>query len=195
MVAAQYEKSGRERILEAARALFDSHGFHQTSVAELATVAQVSVGQIYRLFKSKEDVIEAIVHDDADHWCRDMAGIRTRLDAGDLTVDQTFEQLFLHTIDEKEEALAFDILAESFRNPAVGDMVGAMCQRFRSFIRYFARAANDRLSGEALDAAEEVILACLFGLGHRSVSRPTLSADRATKRSAQMIVTALRGMQ
>ena len=71
MVAAQQkqtvpERSGKERILEAARTLFDSHGFHQSSMAELAVAAQVSVGQIYRLFKGKEDIIAAIVQADYD---------------------------------------------------------------------------------------------------------------------------------
>ncbi|WP_261934770.1 TetR/AcrR family transcriptional regulator [Sphingomonas bisphenolicum] len=195
MVAVQQEKNGRVRILAAARTLFDSHGFHQTAMAELAVAAQVSVGQIYRLFKSKEDIIEALVHDDADQWCGEMAEIQMRMDAGELTIVETFEQLLLHTIDEKDEALSFDILAESFRNAAVADTIGTMCQRFRTYIRYFACAANDKLSGEALDAAEEMILACLFGLGHRSLSRPRLSASSAARLTAEMIVTALGGVR
>ncbi|KQM97052.1 transcriptional regulator [Sphingobium sp. Leaf26] len=195
MVAVQQERNGQARILTAARTLFNSHGFHQTSMAELATAAQVSVGQIYRLFKSKEDIIEALVHDDADQWCNQMDALQVRLDAAELTVEQTFEQLLLETIDEKDEALSFDILAESFRNSEVADTIGAMCQRFRVYIRYFACAANDTLSGEALDAAEDMLLACLFGLGHRSISRPRLSAPVAAGRTAQMIVAALRGVQ
>lgn len=195
MVAVQQEKNGRVRILAAARTLFESHGFHQTAMAELAVVAQVSVGQIYRLFKSKEDIIEALVHDDADKWCAQMAVLQARLDSGELTIEQTFEQLMLQIIDEKDEALAFDIMAESFRNSAVADTIGAMCQRFRIFIRYFACAANQNLSGDALDAAEEMLLACLFGLGHRNISRPRLSATIAARRTAQMIVIALRGVQ
>lgn len=191
----QREKNGRTRILSTARTLFDSRGFHQTAMAELAAAAQVSVGQIYRLFKSKEDIIEALVHDDADKWCAQMAALQARLDCGELTAEQTFEQLLLQTIDEKEEALSFDILAECFRNGEVADTIGAMCQRFRIFIRYFACATNRSLSGETLDAAEEMILACLFGLGHRSLSRPRLSAAVAAERTARMIVTALRGVQ
>lgn len=198
MVAVQHgksvvniEKSGKARILTAARDLFDSHGFHQTSMAELAAAAQVSVGQIYRLFKGKEDIIEALVHADADEWCDDMAILRERLHAGLLSIEQTFEQLLLHTIDEKNEALSFDILAESFRNPAVGDTIANMCMRFRTYIRDFACAANPDLSGEALEGAEEVVLACMFGLGHRSLSRPQLSAAATATLSARMIIAAL----
>lgn len=201
MVAVQHgksvvniEKSGKARILTAARDLFDSHGFHQTSMAELAAAAQVSVGQIYRLFKGKEDIIEALVHADADEWCDDMAILRERLHAGLLSIEQTFEQLLLHTIDEKNEALSFDILAESFRNPTVGDTIANMCMRFRTYIRDFACAANPDLSGEALEGAEEVVLACMFGLGHRSLSRPQLSAAATATLSARMIIAALRAI-
>ncbi|PZU67142.1 MAG: TetR family transcriptional regulator [Sphingobium sp.] len=179
MVAAQHEKSSRDRVLAAARDLFNSHGFHQTSMAELASAAQVSVGQIYRLFKGKEDIIEAIVHADADQWAEDVDILRKRLDSGELSIDDTFEQLMLHVIDEKDEALSFDILAESFRNPTVGEMIGTMCGRFR----------------EALDGAEEMILACMFGLGHRSLSRPNLSPEASARRAAQMIVAGLKAVR
>jgi TetR/AcrR family transcriptional repressor of uid operon len=195
MVAMQQEKNGRTSILVAARTLFERHGFHQTPMAELASFAKVSVGQIYRLFKSKEDIIEALVLADADQWCAQIAAVQAQMDAGALTVEQSFEQILLHTIDEKDEALAFDILAESFRNPAVADTIAGLCERVRAFIRYFACAANDQLSGETLDAAEEMILACMFGLGHRSLSRPKLSAATTAHRSAQMIVAALKGMR
>lgn len=195
MVAAQHEKSSRDRILAAARDLFNSHGFHQTSMAELASAAQVSVGQIYRLFKGKEDIIEAIVHTDADQWAEDVDILRKRLDSGELSIDATFEQLMLQVIDEKDEALSFDILAESFRNQTVGEMIGTMCGRFRNDIRDFACAANAELSGEALDGAEEMILACMFGLGHRSLSRPNLSAEASARRAAQMIVAGLKAVR
>lgn len=194
LVASHNEKDGRQRILSAARALFGSNGFHQTPMIDLAGAADVSVGQIYRLFKSKEEIIAALVRDHADQWCNDMAELRQRLEAGELGAEQIFEEVLLYSIKEEEEedGLAFDILAEAFRNPAVGETIGDMCARFREYIRYFACAANDRLTGEALDAAEELVLACLFGLGHRSLSRPRLDTAQTARRSARMIVEALR---
>src|SRR3546814_5740230 len=53
----------RQRILKAARELFDAKGFHATTTAELATEAAVSIGQIYRLFDNKDDVIIALVEE------------------------------------------------------------------------------------------------------------------------------------
>ena len=120
MVAVQHEKDGRARIMDAARTLFSSNGFHHTSMAQLATAAQVSVGQIYRLFKGKEDVIEALVQADADAWTVKMIALRTRLDASELTIEQTFEQMLLHTTEEKDEAQVFSLkgLAPSKRASA-----------------------------------------------------------------------------
>ena len=195
MVAVQHEADGRARILAAARALFSANGFHQTSMAQLASASQVSVGQIYRLFKGKEDIIEALVQADSNAWTTEMIALRTRLDAGELSIEQTFAQMLLHTANEKDEALSFDIMAEAFRNEAVGRTIGELCAGFRTFLRDFACVANPDLSGEALDAAEELLLACMFGLGHRSLSRPKLSAECAAERAAQMIVAGLKAVR
>ena len=104
VVAPQHEKNGRTAVLAAARDLFDSHGFHQTSMAELAASAHVSVGQMYRLFKGKEDIIEALVIDNADQWCAEMNALRRQLDGGELSIDQTFEALLRHTVDSKDRS-------------------------------------------------------------------------------------------
>lgn len=195
MSAVQHEVDGRARILTAARSLFSSKGFHQTSMAQLASAAQVSVGQIYRLFKGKEDVIEALVRVDSEAWTAQMTILRSRLDAKELSVEQAFEAMLLHSTDEKDEALSFEILAEAFRNEAVGGMIGQLCLGFRVVLRDFACVANPDLTGEALDAAEELLLACMFGLGHRTLSRPKLPAVIAAKRAAQMIVSGLKAIR
>lgn len=195
MVASQHEQSGRDRILNTARTLFAAHGFHQTSMAELAAAAQVSVGQIYRLFKGKEDIIDAIVVNDTHDREAMILGLQQQLDSGKIDIEQTFEQLLLEMMDDPhEEALSFDILAEGFRNARVGGTIADMCVQLRRSLGQFACVANPGLSGEALKSAEEIILACMFGLGHRSLSAPDLSVERTAKRAAQMIVAALRAM-
>src|SRR3546814_18444222 len=50
----------RQRILKAARELFDAKGFHATTTAELANKAAVSTGQITRLFATTADVLMRI---------------------------------------------------------------------------------------------------------------------------------------
>src|SRR3546814_13308400 len=65
----------RQRILKAARELFDAKGFHATTTAEPATEAAVSIGQIYRLFDNKDDVIIALVAETTKARIAEMNGI------------------------------------------------------------------------------------------------------------------------
>ncbi|WP_150291780.1 TetR/AcrR family transcriptional regulator [Sphingobium estronivorans] len=194
MVAVQHERSGRERILDAARDLFAAHGFHQTAMSELAAAAQVSVGQIYRLFKGKEDIIDAIAAADTGKREALIRSLQKRLEDGEIDAERTFELLLLEVTDNPHEALSFDILAESFRNPRVGNSIGDMCVQARKSLGDIVRTVNPNLSGEMLRGAEEVILACIFGLGHRSLSGPELSAERTAQQAAHMFVAALRAM-
>lgn len=194
MVAAQHEIGARERILAAARELFNRHGFHQTAMAELAGAAQVSVGQIYRLFKGKEDIIEMIVRDNFRESERMMTTLCDRLHAKEITIEQALEILFIEVLNHKTEPLSFDILAEGFRNEGVGKTVSSTCLDYRRRLRDFACLANPRLSGEALDGAEEVILACMFGLAHRTLSNPSLDARKTAQLTARILVVGLQGI-
>lgn len=51
----------RARILHAARALVAEHGFRETQVALVASVADVAVGTVYRHFPSKAELFAEIV--------------------------------------------------------------------------------------------------------------------------------------
>lgn len=194
MVASQHEIGTRERVLNTARELFNRHGFHQTAMAELAAAAQVSVGQIYRLFKGKEDIIEVIVQENSLEGEKVIAQLYDCLRSGEITIEKAFELLFVQVLHHETEPLSFDILAEGFRNQRVAERVSAMCKGYRRLLRDFACFANPRLSGETLDGAEEVVLACMFGLGHRSLSNPTLSAERTAEKTARMLIVALQGI-
>src|SRR3954451_7223267 len=50
----------REQILDAARVCFLAKGLHNTSMQDLIHEAGLSVGAVYRYFKSKNEIINAI---------------------------------------------------------------------------------------------------------------------------------------
>ncbi len=52
----------RERLVAAARALTYVHGIAGTSLADIAKAADVPVGNVYYYFKTKDDIIAAVVH-------------------------------------------------------------------------------------------------------------------------------------
>ncbi len=57
----QKQQARRAEIVAAAQRCFAAKGLHGASVADIARDAGLSVGQLYRIFASKEAIIEAIV--------------------------------------------------------------------------------------------------------------------------------------
>ncbi|MFO7600166.1 MAG: TetR/AcrR family transcriptional regulator [Candidatus Desulfacyla sp.] len=69
-------------VTEAAAELFSTRGFIETSMEEIARTAQMSKGGIYHYFKSKTEILDAVVSDFMDHVLADiedqLAGLEDR---------------------------------------------------------------------------------------------------------------------
>lgn len=55
-------EENKEHIEEAAKQLFIKHGFHGTSMRLIAGQADVSLGNLYNYYKTKEDILESIIN-------------------------------------------------------------------------------------------------------------------------------------
>ncbi|NBY20634.1 TetR/AcrR family transcriptional regulator [bacterium] len=55
-------------ILEAARRVFESKGFLNTTLQDVAKEAEISVGLIYRYFQSKEDMFASLALKGAEQF-------------------------------------------------------------------------------------------------------------------------------
>ena len=83
------DSAKRRQIIEGARAVFLAQGFDAASMGEIARKAGVSKGTLYVYFDNKEELFEAIVHEqcevqaeglfDLDPADRDVEGVLTRL--------------------------------------------------------------------------------------------------------------------
>jgi TetR/AcrR family transcriptional repressor of nem operon len=80
------EPSTRDRIVEAADALFYQQGFEKTSFADIADAVQLSRGNFYYHFKTKDDILDAVIALRASRtqsmletWARDAATPANRL--------------------------------------------------------------------------------------------------------------------
>jgi TetR/AcrR family transcriptional regulator, transcriptional repressor for nem operon len=51
----------RERLIGGARGLFHEQGVHRTTLAEIAERAGVPVGNVYYYFKTKDELVEAVI--------------------------------------------------------------------------------------------------------------------------------------
>ena len=59
-------------ILEAARRVFESKGFLNTTLQDVAKEAEISVGLIYRYFQSKEDMFASLALKGAEQFDADL---------------------------------------------------------------------------------------------------------------------------
>jgi AcrR family transcriptional regulator len=65
--AANQRPSKRERLLAAAIQLLHQQGVENTTLADIAKLAEVPVGGVYYYFKTKDDVIAAVIEAHAAH--------------------------------------------------------------------------------------------------------------------------------
>ncbi|MBI4402524.1 MAG: TetR/AcrR family transcriptional regulator [Deltaproteobacteria bacterium] len=82
------ERKAREReqrangILEAARHMFETKGFLNTTLADVAKEAEISVGLIYRYFQSKEDIFASLALKGAEQFDKDIDSILKKAQSG-----------------------------------------------------------------------------------------------------------------
>ncbi len=75
----------RRQILDAAVRVFARKGFHATRVGDIAGEAGVAHGLLYHYFESKDDVLEAVFH---ENWSVLLARIASVEESDEPAVDQ-----------------------------------------------------------------------------------------------------------
>lgn len=164
-VSEQHLAARRQQILDAARECFARNGFHATSMQDVIAAAGLSVGAVYRYFKSKEDLVTAIAEQvvgAVTEQLGDMLETAPRL---------PLDQALAHTLDVVEPELrpggafqlAIQVWAEAFRNPRLAEFVAQIYTRIRGHFVELARRAV--AAGELpADADAEAVGSVLFGL-------------------------------
>lgn len=112
----------KQQILEAAVGCFARKGFHAATMPEICAAAELSPGTVYRYFRSKEELIEALVEADrAESLALIEAMARTPhlAHAIALAVDAALEAMD----DPEAAAIYLEVGAEAARNPRIATIV------------------------------------------------------------------------
>ena len=169
----------RRRIIEAARTLFVENGFHATGVAQIAKASGVAVGQLYRDFEAKEDIVAAIVEGDCARLLERESLHQAIASRDREAVWHWIRQFIRPTVDRAAILMFAEIIAESTRNPRIAAI----------FARTRADVSVNMLSAVALlvpgdRAAErrlllsELVLTQSLGLKQQFLLQPELDIDR-----------------
>lgn len=153
----------REQILAAARRCFLRNGLHNTSMQDLIREAGLSVGAVYRYFKSKDEIINAISQTVAGALVVQLDELAARklplLEAVSGVLDLIDRQLH----PDGNFPLGLQVWSEAVLNPAIGTIVRNRYLELREPFRAITRTAVER--GELPpDTDVEAVAAVLFGL-------------------------------
>lgn len=183
--------SPRQRIIKAARKLFDAKGFHATTTAALATEATVSIGQVYRLFESKDDIVIALVEENMKARVAEMQAVFGAVERGEHSVLDAMKAIASISIIKSDGGLSFEILAEAYRNPSVAERLTALVDFYRNGVRQLVELTRPDVTAGEMEAYVEIMMACFFGLGHRTLIVPATDVDQISRETACLLMRAL----
>ncbi|XBS69257.1 TetR/AcrR family transcriptional regulator [Acerihabitans sp. KWT182] len=159
----------RDQIIDAARICFSQHGFHGAGMAEIASLSQLSVGQIYRYFTNKEAIIEEIVRRIVKHRLKLMWDHDNDLNQ---LADNLASQRLLDGEDAQiNQGLMLEIAAEATRNPQVESI---LCDADDGFFHQgceMMKRAYPQLNIEQVAALSEMMAVLSAGTAQRMLTR------------------------
>lgn len=180
-VRRQREREERyQTILRAAESLFAGEGYHQTSINQIADLAEVSVGTVYFYFKNKEDLLIQLF-EEISYLFRSMIGAEFLKAEASLEGIERAGYLFFDTFcslyPDKLAILYRETVGQSpalaehrrqFQKKIIGDLQGAL-----------TRAAENMGFQFSSQDSIEVIAVSIIGIYDCIVSHFLLTSDES----------------
>ncbi|MCB2049829.1 MAG: TetR/AcrR family transcriptional regulator [Novosphingobium sp.] len=186
--------SRRLRIVETARRLFVTKGFHGTGVAQIAAESGVKIGQLYRDFACKEDIVAQIVQQSIGEFL-DESGLCKAASKRDAKAAHDWLRRFLTDEDhpnreniDSECAMFAEINAEASRNERIAAILRATDAHVRNTID---TALEIMAPGPTLKERRYLLAHLILSVGHgiwlRRIAAPELPTSVLGSYSLQMI--------
>jgi AcrR family transcriptional regulator len=157
----------RDQILDAATARFAANGFQATGMADVIAATGLSAGAVYRYFRSKDELIEAIVDRVLGRAAERFERLLEEGHAPDPAEAVATAVELISTIAGTGPVdmtrVAVQAWAEALRNPDVAAVAGNAYRTMRSYFIEIARRAQ-RTGRLPADADPTQLGAALFSL-------------------------------
>jgi AcrR family transcriptional regulator len=116
----------RRQLLDAAVRVFARKGYHASRVGDIAEEAGVAHGLLYHYFKSKDDVLEAVFH---ENWSVLLARIASVEETDEPAVDQLrhIAAIVLRTWLHLPDVVRV-VIREFGRSPELAERIGELAQ-------------------------------------------------------------------
>lgn len=178
----------RARVMEAARRLFVSRGFHAASTAQIADAAGIAVQQMYRDFGSKEGIVSAIVEKDVARLFATIDPAVAQAGEGRDALHLWLQELILNAIDPAEGDLRAEIFAEGQRNEQIAKIMAEVGERIRAAVFSVVSAYSPPgRSGEDLAQLTEILVGLITASGGELQGGRTVPAQIIAARLASIL--------
>lgn len=141
-VSTAYEQAQREKILRAAVACFGRRGYHQTTIQDVCDEAALSKGGLYTYFRSKEDILAAVVDGSVRMMLTDAqaaaASGTSVLERLDRVAEVTVARLGARDAAASPQ-LMLEIWAEASKNPEIRSVCARAYDEWRMFLASLLR--------------------------------------------------------
>jgi TetR/AcrR family transcriptional regulator, cholesterol catabolism regulator len=189
------DKSTRDRILDAAGELFALRGFDATSVDAIAERAGLTVGALYRHFKTKGELLLDVIRRALTSLpiARHMRGDSAR---PDLLPEMV--QLYMAPASRKLRRLVIELHTAASRDPRVARL-------FRDFSERMAGDTRTRIESGLRDGTLEpnfdpdlsarFLMVLIAGLAHVDTLYPALTGNADWRKLVMEVVAMLLGLK
>jgi AcrR family transcriptional regulator len=183
-VSDTYLAARREQILDAARRCFSRNGFHATSMQDVIAEAGLSVGAVYRYFKSKDELRLAVTETTVGAIAGEVSAVAHH--EPPLPLAEAMARVVILVEPRVAEPdsvarLAIQAWAEALRDPSFAEFAAKSYGTIRESLVTIARRAQE--AGQlAPDADPVAVGAVLFAVVPGYVLQRTLTGhpDQAT---------------
>jgi AcrR family transcriptional regulator len=148
----------RRQLLDAAVRVFARKGYHASRVGDIAVEAGVAHGLLYHYFKSKDDVLEAVFH---ENWSVLLARIASVEETDEPAADQLrhIAAIVLRTWLHLPDVVRV-VIREFGRSPELAERIGELAQPIDAIARVIERGIE---RGEFKDVEPRVAATVVYG--------------------------------
>ena len=187
----ELQEQRRRQILSAAGRCFADKGFHQTSMAEIAKAAGLSMGLLYRYFANKDALVLAFAELSRSNSVTMFESLATSANPRrDLAA--MVDILLGEVLDPALLRLQMEVMAETCRNEALMTALRREDALARDALLASIEALRKRGLAKPLvppQALVELLNALFEGLVVRLAMQPDLDRERLAKATLKTLIT------
>lgn len=167
-ITTAHEQHQRDRILQGAANCFRLRGYHETSVQDICDAAGLSKGGLYTYFKSKDEILAAIVEHNflgvLEQAHTAVADVTSAVDKLERVATLVIDQLMSGKADGVQSPqLMSEIWAEASKDKALKALCAQGYERWRTFLAGMLREGMAQGQVRA-DVDADVIAAILVAV-------------------------------